>query len=99
MMSPRRLLAIAAVAVFATCIGSLRGEVSSSTPRLMWRGIPADRLSGGLFAALDADGVFGPSPTTPSRTRAGAADLSKGHPPAVLDARVGVNVRPGNDPR
>src|SRR4051812_37911890 len=27
-----------------------------------------------------------------------AADLAKGHPPAVLDPRVGANVRLGDDP-
>ncbi|MSU50273.1 MAG: exo-alpha-sialidase [Opitutus sp.] len=61
------------------------------------RGVNPDLLSGGLYAALDAAGAFGPRPTPP-RARAGYADLSKGRPPAVLDARVGVNTRLGEDP-
>lgn len=36
--------------------------------------------------------------TPPPRARASYSDLSKGHPPAVLDARVGVNTRLGDDP-
>lgn len=61
------------------------------------RGVNPDMLSGGLFAVLDAEGAFGPRPTPP-RARASYADLSKGRPPAVLDPRVGLNIRLGDDP-
>ncbi len=61
------------------------------------RGVNPDMLSGGLFAVLDAEGAFGPR-ATPPRARASYPDLSKGRPPAVLDARVGANVRLGDDP-
>ena len=54
-------------------------------------------LSGGLFAALDAEGAFGARPLQP-RARVGRKDLSKGRAPAVLDPRVGTNVRLGDDP-
>ncbi len=63
----------------------------------VWRGVNPDLLSGGLFAALEAEGAFGSRPTPP-RARASYADLSKGRPPAVLDARVGANIRLGDDP-
>lgn len=59
--------------------------------------INPDLLSSGVFSALDAQGVFGVLP--PRRAATGATvDLSKGRPPAVLDARVGVNIRVGDDP-
>ncbi len=61
------------------------------------QGVNPDMLSGGLFAALDAEGAFGPRPTPP-RARASYADLSKGRPPAVLEPRVGLNIRLGDDP-
>ncbi len=80
-------------AVFPPCVA---GAPSSVAP-LALRGVNPDMLSSGLFAALDQDGVFGPPPAPP-RARAGIADLSKGQPPAVLDARVGLNVRLGDDP-
>ncbi len=64
---------------------------------LALRGVNPDKLSGGLFLALDSTGAFGGARPVP-RARAGFADLSKGRPPAVLDARVGVNVRVGDDP-
>jgi hypothetical protein len=61
------------------------------------QGVNPDKLSGGLFAALDAAGHFGARPELP-RTRAGYPDVSKGRAPLVLDARVGVNLRLGEDP-
>lgn len=62
-----------------------------------WRGVNPDMLSGGLFAALDAEGAFGTAAPVP-RARAGYVDLSKGRPPAVLDPRVGLNLPIGEDP-
>lgn len=64
---------------------------------LALREVNPDKLSGGLFLALDSTGAFGGARPVP-RARAAFADLSKGRPPAVLDARVGVNVRVGDDP-
>jgi len=55
-----------------------------------------DMLSGGVFQAREAAGLFGPVPLRP-RARAGSAG-AKGQPPAVLDARVGPNVRLNDDP-
>jgi hypothetical protein len=56
-------------------------------------------LSAGLFGALDAEGAFGGSAIIHrAATANGTADLSKGRPPVILDARVGSNVRLGNDP-
>ena len=57
-----------------------------------------DMLSGGVFAARDAQGAFG---ATPARRVAGSGEfsgLNKGRAPVVLDARVGANVRLGDDP-
>ena len=55
-------------------------------------------ISGGLFTALESIGPAG-TLRPPVRARAaGVTDLSKGQPPAVLDVRVGVNVRLGDDP-
>ena len=63
------------------------------------RGVNPDLLSGGLFAALDAEGAFGhPAAPTPPRARAAYPNLAKGRPPAVLDPRVDANVRLGDDP-
>ena len=55
-------------------------------------------ISGGLFTALESIGPAG-TLRPPVRARAaGVTDLSKGQPPAVLDVRVGVNVRLGDAP-
>lgn len=70
----------------------LRAEDSS-----VYRDVNPDRLSGGLYAALVDAGLYGPRPE-PARARATYANLAKGRPPAVLDPRVGVNVRLGDDP-
>jgi hypothetical protein len=75
---------------------ALHAAPAASLP-LALREVNPDKLSGGLFLALDAAGAFGAErPVT--RARAGFPDISKGRPPAVLDARVGVNVRVGDDP-
>ncbi len=69
-----------------------------SLPPLALRGTNPRWISGGVYSALAAEGRFG-GLTPPPRARAdGVADLSKGKPPAVLDARVGANVRLGDDP-
>ena len=81
-------LALGTAAV-ATDIAQSPAPLRATNPR--W-------ISGGLLTALDG---IGPADTSrlPVRARAtGVADLSKGQPPAVLDARVGVNVRLGEDP-
>lgn len=64
---------------------------------LALRQVDPNKLSGGVFAALDAHGAFGET-SRPPLARAGYPDLAKGKPPAVLDARVGANVRLGEDP-
>jgi hypothetical protein len=83
-------------AAFAVCLLA-RADSGTAIVPLALRGVDPDKLSGGLFTALDAQGAFGALPP-PDRARAGAPDLSKGHPPAVLDVRVGTNVRLGEDP-
>ncbi len=77
------------------------GLAAASTPPaaapIALRGVNPDLLSGGLFSALDANGAFG----APPRQRAAVVtpvDLSKGVPPPLLDARVGINTRLGEDP-
>ena len=61
-------------------------------------GINPDMLSGGRFAALDVLPASG-APAARNVARAGEfPDLGKGRAPAVLDARVGANVRLGDDP-
>lgn len=88
---------LAAVWLFLLGFGALRAAANDEVLPESLRGVNPDMLSGGLFAVLDAEGAFGPRPTPP-RTRASYADLSKGRPPAVLDPRVGLNIRLGDDP-
>lgn len=87
---------VVGLAIIAGSYGATVPVESSSVP-LALRAANPDMLSGGLFAALDADGVF--TGMRPVRAfRQGMTDLSKGKPPAVLDARVGINIRLGDDP-
>lgn len=88
---------VLAMSVGAVLAGSVAHGGTQPRPPLALQGVNPDMLSGGLFAALDATGAFG-SATAPSRARAVYADLGKGRPGALLDARVGVNVRLGDDP-
>lgn len=69
----------------------------TTSPSSVARTVNPDLLSGGLFYALDASGVFGGGPRQHPALAANA-NLSKGIPPAVLDARIGVNTRLGDDP-
>lgn len=73
-----------------------QAEATETAP-LALRGVNPDMVSGGLFSALDAIGALGGRPA-PARARAGFADPAKGRPPAVLDPRVGPNIRLGDDP-
>ncbi|HUR60531.1 MAG TPA: sialidase family protein, partial [Opitutaceae bacterium] len=95
MPSSPRVTAIMLLCAFVLA-ASLPAASSSSLP-LALREVSPDKLSGGLFLALDSAGAFGGDKPA-ARARAGFPDLSKGRPPAVLDARVGVNVRIGDDP-
>lgn len=63
---------------------------------LALREVNPDQLSGGVFAALDAQGMFGA--VAPVRAAAAYPDGSKGQRRAVLDARVAANVRHRDDP-
>jgi hypothetical protein len=92
--SRRRMILALTVALAATATSF---AAPAAEPPLALRGVDPNKLSGGLFAALDGLGAFGATPPA-ARARAGYADLSKGRPPAVLDARVGPNVRLGDDP-
>ena len=85
------------------CVAStviLAAAIAGASPRdelpLALRHANPDLLSGGLFAALDEQGLFGVAPR-PARAAADP-DASKGRPLAILDARVGANVRLGDDP-
>ena len=62
------------------------------------RGVNPAMLSGGLFAALDAEGAFGPPPARLAAHDGEFTGLNKGRPPVLLDARVGANLRLGDDP-
>ncbi len=64
---------------------------------LALQGVNPDSLSGASFRRLHQRGAFGPA-ATPPRAQASYPDVSKGRPPAVLDPRVGVNVRLLDDP-
>ena len=75
----------------------IHAEATAVLPEAL-RGVNPDLLSGGVFSALDAAGAFGPPPSSPPRARASYPDVSKGRPPAVLDVRVGANLRLGDDP-
>jgi hypothetical protein len=54
-----------------------------------WAGLNPDLVSTGRLWRL---------PAAPARAAAGFSNPTKGKPPAILDARVGVNVRLGEDP-
>ena len=80
-----------APALVAAAMCCLSGSAAPTHPN-------PDMLSGGRFAARDvlpASGV----PSARNVARAGEfPDLGKGRAPVVLDARVGANVRLGDDP-
>jgi hypothetical protein len=85
---------------FGACLGlvlldATAADRTSTSDAL--RAANPDHLSGGVFMALDASGVYRASATTHA-VRAGIPDVSKGRPPVILDARVGVNIRLGDDP-
>ena len=84
----------ALVVVVALAVGPL-GRAAAPADR---PGINPDMLSGGRFAALDVLPASG-APAARNVARAGEfPDLGKGRAPVVLDARVGANVRLGDDP-
>ncbi|MEY2879897.1 MAG: hypothetical protein RLZZ15_2277, partial [Verrucomicrobiota bacterium] len=95
--SRRPAVSCARLALALSVIAHVLRADEPAAPPLALRGVDPRRLSGGLFLALDSVGAFGGHPTQ-LRAREGVADLSKGKPPAVLDARVGPNVRLGVDP-
>lgn len=74
------------VAAVSTGLGAA-AENSGSVPG--WTGLNPALVSSGRIWQPAAD---------PVRTAAGALNPTKGRPPAILDARVGVNTRLGNDP-
>lgn len=75
----------------------LSAASTASAADSIYRDVNPDRLSGGLYVALEDAGVF-PSHREPARARASYPDLSKGRAPAVLEPRVGLNIRLGDDP-
>ena len=92
------LLSITGLACVAHGLSAVEGPPTSLPSAL--RSANSRWISSGLYSALTVQGAFG---GTTTRRRALAAngsvvDLSKGKPPAVLDARIGVNVRLGDDP-
>jgi hypothetical protein len=70
--------------------------IHSSIGPLAIREVNPAWLSSGVFAALAADGAFGTVGTKTARLAVNGAP--KGQPPAILDARVGANIRLGTDP-
>ena len=90
-----RFACVATVALLVTSL-AVRADNDPPLPPAL-RGVNPRLLSGGLYSALDASGAFDPR-TIVLRARDGLTDLSKGKPSAVLDARVGVNIRLGADP-
>ncbi len=94
-----RFARLAAVTMGLTmaAAGAVAAADAESLPPALY-GTNPRRLSGGLFSALDGQGAFGVRPAPPRARDDAPADLSKGTPPAVLDARVGPNIRVGNDP-
>jgi hypothetical protein len=84
----------ALVVVIAVALGPM-GRAAAPADR---SGIDPDMLSGGVFAARDVQPAAG-APAARNVARAGEfPDLGKGRAPVVLDARVGANVRLGDDP-
>lgn len=86
-----------AVAVAVDACGGARAAIESLPP-LALRGTNPRWISGGVYSALAAEGRFGGLTLLPRARADGVTDISKGKPPAVLDARVGVNIRLGADP-
>lgn len=80
---------------FALSLSAVWADDSRMPPAL--RGVNPDWLSSGLYGALSADGVFGPTPR-PTAADVPVSGPRKGYAPMILDARVGANVRLGADP-
>ena len=92
----RAIVCAAIILLTPTLLVSATNSAGAGTS-LALRAANPEMLSGGLFSALDGAGVYHAIlPAT--AIRAGMRDLSKGHPPDVLDARVGQNIRLGDDP-
>lgn len=77
----------------AVCSG-----LAHTAPVLTPSGVNPDMLSGGRFAALAAQGEFGAPAVRPTARAGEFSGSNKGVAPVVLDARVGPNVRLGDDP-
>lgn len=89
-----------AVVLAATLVAALSAPVRAATTdtakvSLAAQAAPPGRLSGGLALAIEAAQAAVPPAAA---VRAGVADQSKGQPGVTLDARVGPNVRLGDDP-
>ncbi len=71
---------------------------ATAAPESTRSGVNPDMLSGGLFAAREAPGDRGAPGVRPTARAGEFSGNSKGGTPVVLDARVGPNVRLGDDP-
>ncbi|MDO8545308.1 MAG: hypothetical protein Q7S40_33115 [Opitutaceae bacterium] len=95
------MLIASRLAAAATACGGLLAAMAfaGSEPQLplALRAVNPDMLSGAAFTRLYFRGAFGGG-GTPPRSQAAYPDISKGRPPAVLDARVGANLRLLDDP-
>lgn len=99
MASPRRPLLSpdrdARRCLLAACLVSLASlPLAGAEIPLALRGVNPDMLSGGAYLLI-ADTTAN---SEPARAAALYPDASKGQPPTALDARVGPNVRLGDDP-
>lgn len=92
---PLAILAIAAAAVASTPLAASQAPTSSLPPSLAHA--DPHTLSAGLYLSLALDGHFG-GIVHPAAPLAAAGGTNKGVPPLHLDARVGDNIRLGNDP-
>lgn len=75
---------------------SLGGNPAATTADAL-RAANPDMISGGLYSAIE-HALEPIPPATTAPLRAGMVDAAKGTPRAALDARVGENIRLGDDP-
>ncbi len=83
----------------ALCVAAALAVTGRGAEPSLPVGINPDMLSGGLYAALTAQAEFAGPGTRPAVARSGEfTGPEKGRALSVLDARVGPNVRLGDDP-
>jgi hypothetical protein len=96
--APQRNLALFVALALTGVTVSRAVERATGVLPLALRGVDPDRLSSGLYAALVSEGAFGPVPAAAIAEEQISPLADKGAARAILDPRVGPNLRLGADP-